>query len=353
MNKKWLGIIVFLAIVLGGVFLFMKMMPGSPAVIKPQKDILIGFSMGTLQEERWQRDRTEFLKRANELGAVVDLESSDNNTATQISQIEGMIIKGVDVLVIAPYDASSLTDVIDQAHKAGIKVISYDRLITDANVDLYISFDNEKVGEYEAQSVIDALKDKLGKGKMLKIAYIGGAPTDNNSVLLKQGAFKILQPLIDSREIEIVVNKLTQNWDPENAYKNLKAYLDGSNGALDGVVAANDGTAFGSIEALQKYHLDGKVPVSGQDAELSAIQRIIAGTQTATVYKPIPILASTAVDLAIQLVEDKPITATTMLNNGKIDVPSILLQAEIVTKSNIDSTVIKDGYYLPEEIYKK
>jgi len=354
MNKKWTAVIVLLILLLAGAGWYaFKSIPGPTAPAAPHKDVLIGFSLGTLQEERWQRDKIEFLKAAADRGVVVDLESSDNSSSTQISQIEGMIVKGVNVLVIAPYDATSLTGVLAEAHKAGIKVLSYDRLITNADVDMYISFDNEKVGEYEAQSVVNALSDKLGKGKTLKIAYIGGAPTDNNSVLVKQGAFKILQPLIDSKQIQIVLNKLTPNWDPELAYQNLKAYLDASHGDIDGVVAANDGTAFGSIEALHEYGLDGKVPISGQDAELSAIQRIIAGTQTATVYKPIAGLASTAVDLAIQLAEGVAVSATTTpLYNGVMDVPSVLLQSmEIVTKSNIDSTVIQDGYYTKSEVY--
>jgi len=322
-------------------------------VEKPGKDILIGYSLATLQEQRWQRDRDDFVQKANELGAVVDAESANNDTKTQISQIKSMIIKGVNVLVITANDAKSLTDVINQAHKAGIKVLAYDRLIINADVDLYVSFDSVKVGEYEAQSIIDALSDKLDKGKKLKIAYIGGSNTDNNAILLKQGSFKVLQPFIDKGEIQIVLDKFTDNWDLENAYKNLKMYLNSSKGALDAVVAANDGTAFGCIQALHEYNLDGKIPVSGQDAELSAIQRIIAGTQTATVYKPITSEAFTAVTSAIQLAKNESIITTSSTNNGKIDVPSILLPSKIVTKDNIDSTVVKDGFYTSKEIYQK
>ena len=316
---------------------------------------LIGFSLATLQEARWQTDRDDFVNKATELGAVVDVESAENSTSTQISQIQSMIVKGVNVLVISPIDASILGDVINQAHQAGIKVIAYDRMITNADTDLYVSFDNVKVGEYEAQIVMDALKNKLGQGKKLKIAYIGGSPTDNNATLVEQGSFNILQPLIDSGEIQIVLNKLSPNWDPAIAYTNLKTYLDATNGDIDGVVAANDGTAFGCIKALHEHNLDGRVPIGGQDAELSAIQAIIAGTQTGTVYKPILAESTAAADAAVQLANNQPVNAsTTIVNNGEKDVPSILLQsAEIVTKSNIDSTVIKDGFYTSQQVYGK
>ena len=352
--KKWLWSASVIVLILAIIFIVLNSTSSVPHTVEePGNGILIGYSLATLQEERWQRDRDDFVQTATDLGAIVDAESANNNTQTQISQIKSMIIKGVNVLVIAPNDAGSLTDVIDQAHKAGIKVIAYDRMITNADTDLYVSFDNEKVGEYEAQSVIDALKGKLGAGKKLKVAYIGGATTDNNALLVKQGSFKVLQPFIDNGEIQIVVNTFTDNWDPANAYKELKTYLDSSNGALDAVVVANDGMAFGCIQALHEHNLDGKVPVSGQDAELSAVQRIIAGTQTATVYKPIILEASTAANFAVQLANNQFVTTSSAINNGKINVPSILLQAEIVTKNNIDSTIIKDGFYTSKEVYGK
>lgn len=314
--------------------------------------LVIGFSMSTLQEERWVRDREEFLKKAEELGIAVDLESSNNDAKKQISQIQGMILKGVDVLVIAPYDADSLGDVIDEAHRSGIKVISYDRLIRNADVDLYVSFDNEKVGEYEAKYVIDALKDKLSSGKKLKIAYVGGSTTDNNALLLKKGSFSVLQPMIDAGQISIVFDKFTPDWKPENAYTNVKAYLDSSNGAIDGIICANDGTAFGAIRALSERGLSGNIPVSGQDAELAALQRLVQGTQLVTVYKPIAKLAQTSVELAKSLSMGEKIQGTTSIHNGLKDIPSVLLHPIPVTRETIDSTVISDGYHTKEDIYK-
>ena len=317
------------------------------------KPIIIGFSLGTLQEERWQKDRDQFLKEIKTMDNVSLLvEASNNNSETQISQIESMISKGVDVLIVVPYDATALSDVIAKAHQSGIKVLSYDRLILDSSVDVYLSFDNEKVGELEAKGVIDALKQKLSDNNKLKIAYVGGSTTDNNAKLLREGSYKILQPLIDSGKIEIVMDEFTPNWDPDNAYKNFKKYLVSSGGQIDGVIAANDGTAGGVIKALSEYKLDGIVPVSGQDAELAALQRIAQGTQTITVYKPIPNLVASGIDIAVKLANGETVKTNATVNDGKVDIPSVLLDPIAVTKENIEDTVVKDGYHTSSEIYK-
>lgn len=359
LNKKngfgLVGIIGTFAVLIAigvGIYLYNK--SNTKIEVKnTKKDILIGFSMPTLQEERWQRDRNEFMKKARELGAVVDMQIAQNDEQKQITQLEGMITKKVDVIVLVAINANSLAPVLNKAHEIGIKVIAYDRMVNNADIDAYISFDNEKVGVYEAQGVVDALKNKLGQGTKLRVAYVGGSELDNNALLLKKGSFKVLQPFIDKGQIEIVFNKFTDAWNPDIAYKNIKEYLKKNGGKLDGVVAANDGTAFGSITALKEFGLSGKIPVSGQDAELAAAKRIIEGTQTLTIYKPINKLASTAVEVAISLVNNIPIKNTININNGKIDVLSILLDPIVVTKSNLDDTLIKDGYHKREDIYKK
>lgn len=346
-----IGIILVFCIALG-LYLFLKPKTNQSVVVNKTKNILIGFSITSNQEERWQKDKAEFLKKADEMGVVVDFQAAENNAQKQISQIENMIINGEDIIVVVPYDAKSLTEVVNKAHQAGIKIISYDRLIQNANTDLYISFDNEKVGEQEAQYIIDAAMSKNIQNKKLRVAYVGGSPLDNNSNLLKTGSFKVLQPLIDSGKIEIVFNQFTTDWNPDIAYANIKDYLSKNNAQIDAVVAANDGTAFGVITALKEFGLDGKIPVSGQDAELAALQRIVSGTQTMTVYKSIRELASSAVDIAVKLVEGLPIGDTKIINDGSFDIKSVLLDPIPVTIDNMESTVIKDGYHTKAEIYK-
>ena len=304
--------------------------------------IVIGFSMGTLQEERWQRDRDEFLKETEAKGVALNLLSSNNNAELQLQQARSLIEQGVDVLVIAPYDADSIAPAVSEAQAAGIKVISYDRLIRGAQVDLYVSFDNKEVGRQEAQGVINV----VNKGRF---AYIGGSLTDNNALLLKEGSMEVLQPYIDSGEIKLVYEEFTADWKPENAYSNLKGFLQ-KNSPVDAVIAANDGTAFGSIKALTEYGLV-NIPVSGQDAELSACQRVVEGTQTMTVYKPIPKLVQTVVAEAIKMASGETPEVTSYVNNGNSEIPSNLIRPTSVTKDNMMTTVISDGYHSYDEVY--
>jgi len=307
--------------------------------------ITIGFSLDTLQEERWQRDRDLFTAAAEALGAEVDAQSANSDDAKQIAQAENFISQGVDVLVVVPHNGDATAAIVEKAHEAGIPVLAYDRLIKNSDLDLYVSFDNEKVGELQAQAIVDLVP----KGKFV---YIGGSETDNNAHLFKKGAFNVLQPLIDKGDIEVVFDQFTKDWNPSNALANMENALTANNNQIDAVVAANDGTAGGVIQALAAQGLAGKIPVSGQDAELAAAQRIVEGTQTMTVYKPIKNLAETAAELAVKLAKGEEIQTDKTVNNGKIDVPSVLLEPIAVDKSNIDATVIADGFHSREDVYK-
>jgi len=306
--------------------------------------ITIGFSLATLQEERWQRDRDMFVAAAEKLGAKVEVQAANNDEAKQIAQAENLISQGVDVLVVVPHNAEATASVVEKAHEAGIKVLAYDRLIRNADVDLYVSFDNERVGEMQAEAIVKLVP----KGKYV---YIGGSETDNNAHLFKKGAFNILQPLIDKGDIEVVYDQWTRDWNPANALANMENALTANNNQIDAVVAANDGTAGGVIQALAAQGLAGKVPVSGQDAELAAIKRIVEGTQTMTVYKPIRALAEKAAELAVQLAKGEAVGTNATVNNGKIDVPSVLLDPIAVDKTNIEETIIADGFHSREDIY--
>lgn len=307
-------------------------------------EVTIGFSLATLQEERWQRDRDLFVAAAQKLGAKVEVQAANNDEATQIAQAENLISQGVDVLVVVPQNAEASAAIVEKAHEAGIKVLAYDRLIRNSDLDLYVSFDNERVGEMQAE----AITKLVSKGKFV---YIGGAETDNNAHLFKQGAFNVLQPLIDSGDIDVVYDQWTRDWNPANALANMENALTANANQIDAVVAANDGTAGGVIQALASQGMAGQVPVSGQDAELAAIQRIVEGTQTMTVYKPIRALAEKAAELAVQLAKNETIATDAGINNGKIDVPSVLLDPIAVDKNNIDDTIIADGFHSREDVY--
>ena len=302
----------------------------------------IGFCIDDLRVERWSRDRDYFVAAATKLGAKVSVQSADASEARQISQIENLISRGVDVIVIVPFNSKTLGNVVAEAHKAGIKVVSYDRLILDADVDAYISFDNEKVGELQAQGVFNAQP----KGNYF---LLGGAPTDNNAKMLREGQLKVLKPAIDRGDIKVVGQQWVPEWSAATALRITEDALTANNNKIDAIVASNDGTAGGAIQALAAQKMAGKVPVSGQDADLAAVKRVIAGTQTMTVYKPLKLIAGEAAKLAVDLAKgDKP-SYNAKYDNGKKQVDTVLLQPTLLTKSNVD-VVIKDGFYTQAQL---
>lgn len=309
------------------------------------KNPKIGFSIDDLRLERWTRDRDYFIGAAEKLGAKVYVQSADASEQRQMAQIENLISRGVDVLVIVPYNATVLNNAIREAKKAKIKVLSYDRLILNADVDAYISFDNTAVGELQAQAIV-GLKPK-GNYYLL-----GGAPTDNNAKMLREGQMKVLQPLIDKGDIKVVGRQWVKDWSPSEAMSIVENALTANGNKIDAVVASNDATAGGAIQALAAQKLAGKVPVSGQDADLAAVRRVIAGTQSMTVYKPLKTIATSAATLAVQLVRNEKPAYNAQINNGYKQVNTVLLKPIPLTKSNVD-LLVKDGFYTQGQLAGK
>jgi len=336
--KRTLISTLLAATALGGVLY------AAPAYASKDKPV-IGFSIDDLRVERWARDRDYFVEAAKKLGAEVNVQSADANEQRQVSQIENLIAKKVDAIVIVPFNSKVLTNTIKEAKKAGIKVISYDRLILNGDVDAYISFDNERVGALQAEGIVK----KVPKG-----AYylLGGSPTDNNAKLLREGQLKVLKPYIDKGDIKIVGDQWVKDWNPEEALKIMENVLTKNANKIDAVVASNDGTAGGAIQALAAQKLAGKVAISGQDADLSAVKRVIEGTQTLTVYKPLKLIATEAAKLAVQLVKGEKPKYTHQLDNGLKKVDSVLLTPTIVTKENVD-LLVKDNFYTKAQLGMK
>ena len=311
-----------------------------------EKKVRVGVSLPTQRDERWVRDAQKMREIAQPLGIDLKMQISDNDAAKQMSQCENLFAQGIDILILAPHDATSAASIVDKARRVGIKVISYDRLVLNADVDLYISFDNVKVGELQGQF----LAQRAPKGNY---AIFGGAPTDNNAKLFKQGAMSVLQPLADKGDIKIVMDQWIQDWQPTIAMNLMQNALTANNNKIDAVLAPNDNTAGGIIQALAQVGLAGKIPVSGQDAELTAAQRIVQGTQTMTVFKDTRLLATEAINAALRIVQGREAGATSKTNNNKIDVPSLLLPPVVVDKTNIDAVLIESGYLKKEDVYKK
>ena len=306
--------------------------------------VRIGFSMDTLKEERWQRDKQLVEQRAKEIGATLDVQVANGDDAEQTKQADNMLTKGADVLIVAPHNGEIAASIVEAAHRKGVPVISYDRLIRNADVDLYVSHQVEKIGEMQAQYALQ----HVPKGNYL---LIGGSPTDYNAILLRKGQMNVLKPAIDKGDIKIISDQFAREWKAEEALRLTEDALTKTNKKIDAIVASNDGTAGGAISALEAAGLAGKVLVTGQDAQKDAVQRIVKGTQTMTIYKPIQPLAYGAVDAAVKLAKKEPVSTTDKVNNGKKDVPAILIPPVSVDKANVDSTVIKDGYHTHEDIY--
>jgi len=326
--------------------------------------LTIGLSLADLKEERWQRDRDYFVAQAESLGVKVIVQDAGGDPNAQLRQCDGLLAKGIKVLVVVPKNAEASRPIVLNAHQQHAKVISYDRLIADADVDLYLSFDNEKVGEIQAAAIVA----KAPKGNYL---VLRGDPADKNSDMIHTGHMKILQPLLDKGDIKIVADQACDKWLRSEARRITADALQKF--SIDAVLASNDGTASGAISALEDKKLAGKIPVSGQDADLIACQYIWKGIQTVTVYKPIRLLAEYAAKAAVKMAKETAAlsssTANAMnaagtttstsastdstivtINNGASKVPAKFLIPIAVTKENIMETVVADGFHTRQEV---
>lgn len=306
---------------------------------KSTDGIEIGLSIDSLVIERWARERDLFVSKAQEMGAEVNVQNANGEIEAQIKQIQYFIDKKVDVIVVIAIDDMALVDVIGKAKKEGIKIIAYDRLIRNANVDLYISMDNEKVGELMAEAIID----KIGRNG--SIIQVKGSPTDYNVQMVQNG----FERIIKSTNIVIDYAEYSDNWVAENGFAVTDEYL--SRGKTpDAIMCGNDNIAANAIRALLEHRLGGKVCVVGQDADLEACQRIVEGTQYMTVYKPVEVLAKEAAVAAVYMAEGTSLELKETMYDGTYDVPYKKLNPVAVTKKNMDS-VITGKYHQKNEIY--
>lgn len=315
-----------------------------PAQKGPQK-IKIGVSLPTQRDERWVRDAQTMREVAEKEGVDLRMQICDNDAARQMSQCENLLAEYVDILILAPHDASSASAIVDEAKAVGLKVISYDRLVMDADIDLYVSFDNFEVGRLQGQYLVD----KVPKGNYIALA---GAPTDNNAKLYRDGALSVIKPLADTGAIKIVMDQWVTDWQPTIAMNLVQNALTANDNRINAVLAPNDNTAGGVIQALAQAGLAGKVPVTGQDAEVTAAERIVNGTQAMTVYKDTKQQATEAILAAIKMVKGESVDTTSTVNNKKKDVPAILLKPVVVDKSNIDKVLIDSGFLKRSEVYR-
>jgi len=300
------------------------------------------------------QDRPNFEKKVKALCSDCEIiySNADQDAAKQQQQADAALTKGANVLVLDPVDAASAGGIVAKAKQKDVPVVSYDRLITDADVDYYISFDNEQVGRLQAQTLTKKLSEDDAKAG--PITMINGAPTDSNAALFKKGA----KSVFDKEGVKIGKEYDTPDWSPDKAQQEMEQAITGlGDDGFKGVYAANDGTAGGAIAAMKSAGIKpADRPTTGQDAELAAIQRILAGEQYMTVYKAIKPEAEAAAQIAVDLVQGKKPSSSLVkdsVNNEKQDVPSVLLTPVAVTKDNINDTVVKDGFWKASQICTK
>jgi D-xylose transport system substrate-binding protein len=306
--------------------------------------IKVGLLLDSLENERWKHDRDLFVARVIELHAKVEVRDGGGDHAKQLEGARQLLDAGVKTLVVVPHDLEKAREIVALAAEHKVPVISYDRLIRDADVALYVSFDNVKVGRMQAEALLAAAP----RGNYV---LLGGSPTDNNAKLVRDGQLEVLKPAIDSGAVKVVAEPFVLNWDAALAKQEMTAALKKTRNIV-AVVASNDATATGAADALASAKLSGKVALSGQDADLVACQRIVAGTQTMTVYKPLRSLARMAAGAAVSLARGEAVESLVKVNNGMKEVPARLLPPIAVDKSNIDVTVISDGYQSKEAVYQ-
>ncbi len=323
----------------------------------------VGVAMPTKSSERWIADGNNIKKQLEDAGYDVDLQYAEDDIPTQVNQVENMITKGVDTLVIAAIDGTALGDVLETAKSQDVEIISYDRLIRDSDaVDYYTTFDNEKVGVLQAQSLVTGLQ-ATGEPPY-NVELFAGSPDDNNATFFWNGAMSVLQPMIDSGDI-VVPSGQTDfeqaailRWDPATAQKRMEDILTGTYASetVQGVLSPYDGLSIGIIAALQGngYGGGGKAlpVVTGQDAEVQSVKSILAGEQYSTIFKDTRDLAKVTVDMikALAAGDDPEVNDTDTYDNGVKVVPSYLLDPVLVTKDDVQSALIDTGYYTDDDL---
>jgi D-xylose transport system substrate-binding protein len=297
-------------------------------------------------------------------GYEVVVQEANHDVKLQNDQIDNMVAQGVKGLIIIAEDGDAAATAVDKAAQAGVKVIAYDRLIKTTNIAAYLSFNNVEVGRQEALGVMTALgipgSTTWTKDNPAKIVLSGGSPTDNNAILVRQGQMEVIQPHLDQGVITIVADQWVDNWDAATAQKMMENILTAQQNKIDGVIASNDGTALGELQAMRAQGLAGKVPISGQDATADGCNSIVKGEQTVSVYKDIRLLTPKAVDMLDALLKGEAIAGLEKFTLAELtndesktgDVMALFLPVQQVTKDNVYDLIVKSGFQPYEDVYR-
>ncbi|OCX64508.1 sugar ABC transporter substrate-binding protein [Thioclava sp. SK-1] len=334
------------------------------AMTAAHADGMVGISMPTKSSARWIDDGNNMVKQFQDAGYETDLQYAEDDIPNQLSQIENMVTKGVDVLVIAAIDGTTLSNALANAAASGVRIVAYDRLIRDSgDVDYYATFDNFKVGVQQATSLVDGLKERFGDGPY-NVELFGGSPDDNNAYFFYNGAMSVLQPLIDDGTIVVQSGQMgmdkvgTLRWDPATAQARMDNILSASYTDKDvhGVLSPYDGLSIGILSSLKGIGYgsgDMTLPVvTGQDAEIQSVKSILADEQYSTIFKDTRELARVTVNMVDAMLDggEPEVNDTETYDNGVKVIPSYLLEPLPVDKSNVEEVLIGSGYYTADQI---
>ncbi len=303
----------------------------------------IGILIHSLDVPRYKKEKIHFEEKIAELGGECIVKSANGDESLQYNQAMEMINEGVDLLVVIPSNGNTAAAIVREAHNKGIKVIAYDRLIKNCDLDFYLAFDADKVGELLGQYVIK----KVPHGNYV---LLNGDKADESSVQYYNSTMKVLQPHIDANEINIVYSGFMDDWSGVNAAFYTNKILEFGNTKIDVIISPYDGLSDGIISVLKDEGLVDSILVTGQDAEIAACHRIMNNEQSMTIYNPVKHLAYKCIEIAVQILKNEKIADLKYTNNGRIDVPSILLDPIAVDKNNLESTIVADGFLGMDEI---
>jgi D-xylose transport system substrate-binding protein len=323
----------------------------------------IGLSFSDFATERWKNEEVLMRRLLEEKGYEVLSAEANHDVKLQNDQIDNMVSQGVKGLIVIAEDGDAVVTSVDKAADAGVKVIAYDRLIKTSKIAAYLSFDNVEVGRQQALGVmaaIDADNWDVAANGPARVVQLAGSPTDNNATLFTKGQTEILQPYVDSGKIEIVAQQGIDNWDAANALKVMENILSAQGNDIDAVVASNDGTALGALQAMKAQGLAGTVPISGQDATADGSNSIVKGELTVSILKDIRNLSPLAVDVMDKLIKGESVSGMKNFTLAELtvdpsktgEVPCVFLEVQQVNKDNVFDLVVKSGFQSYDDVYR-
>ena len=331
-------------------FLFTSLILGG-AMSAEAKKVKVGFILKTMQEERYQRDKAIFIKKAESLGAKVYFDSANNDEQMQLAKFENMLAKGCKVIVMQPVNTGTAGNMVKMANEEGVKVVGYDSMLVNGPLDAMVMQDSWAVGKLQGEAMVKWMKSKKGKVEG-KVALIMGQPGDSNAIAMSSGALEIVEK---NPGLELVAKQAHEGWSSEKAMATAENVLTKHANGIDAFICNNSGMARGVVAALDAQGIADteKVFVAGSDADLVNLQYVAQGKQSVEIWKKIAPLAETAAEVAVQLAKGEKINADKMVNNGFVDVPTIVTPIFLITKDNLESTIIAEGLYTKEQVYVK